>query len=279
MSTTNSPEVAPSNPVKAGDKFPDGVKFSYVICNGEESLGSQLLADLTLPVKAMFRILPRRRQLPHAEYLKRAFTPGCSARHLPGFIDHLSEIKSKGVDLVVVIAFNDAWVMSAWSKANNIKDEIIRIPITGALTMFRFHKSLDVITLFHKASSPASVRAQTLLKQISAHASETATEDQATDHSEQNKFQRTEFELNITEDPPTSDQLRTILEYVGSGGGRASQIVEGATGEADALKKLKENPNSFQRPVVRFQHPITPYRARRVTDMVEDCGLEQRKSR
>ena len=112
------------------------------------------------------------------------------------------------------------------------------------------HKSLDVITLFHKASSPASIRAQTLLKQISAHASESATEDQATDHTQQNKFQRTEFELNVTEDPPTSDQLRTILEYVGSGAGRAGQIVEGATSEADAVTKLKENPDSFQRPVV-----------------------------
>ncbi|KAL8859847.1 MAG: hypothetical protein Q9178_003680 [Gyalolechia marmorata] len=201
--------------------------------------------------------------------------------------------------------------MSAWSKANNIKDEILFMTDTdtkfskgigwnlgdrtaryamiidhGEITYAEkepgrdvTHKSLDVITLFHKASSPASVRAQTLLKQISAHASESATEDQATDHSEQNKFQRTEFELNITEDPPTSDQLRTILEYVGSGGGRAGQIVEGATGEADALKKLKENPDSFQRPVVCSQHLITSYGARRVTDMAEDRGLEQRKSR
>lgn len=112
------------------------------------------------------------------------------------------------------------------------------------------HKPLDVITLFHKASSPASVRAQTLLKQVSAHASETATEDQATDHAPQNKVQRTEFELNVTEDPPTSDQLRTILEYVGSGAGRAGQIVEGAADEADALRKLKEDPNKFRRPVV-----------------------------
>ncbi|KAI4145062.1 MAG: hypothetical protein LQ341_002473 [Variospora aurantia] len=112
------------------------------------------------------------------------------------------------------------------------------------------HKTLDVITLFHKASSPASLRAQTLLKQISAHASETATEDQATDHAAQNKLQRTEFELNVTEDPPTSDQLRTILEYAGPEPGRPGQIVEGAADEADALKKLKEDPNRFQRPVV-----------------------------
>lgn len=44
----------------------------------------------------------------------------------------------------------------------------------------------------------------------------------------------------------------TILEYVGSGAGRAGQIVEGAVDEADALAKLKENPNRFQRPVVGF---------------------------
>ena len=57
-----------------------------------------------------------------------AFTPGCSVRHLPGFIDHLIEIKSKGVNVVAVIAFNDAWVMSAWAKANKIKDEMVRFP-------------------------------------------------------------------------------------------------------------------------------------------------------
>ena len=57
-----------------------------------------------------------------------AFTPGCSARHLPGYIANLSEIKAKGVDTVAVIAFNDAWVMSAWSKANGVKnDDIVRI--------------------------------------------------------------------------------------------------------------------------------------------------------
>lgn len=55
-----------------------------------------------------------------------AFTPGCSVQHLPGYIKNLSKIKSKGVDIVAVIAFNDAWVMSAWGKANGIKgDDIV----------------------------------------------------------------------------------------------------------------------------------------------------------
>lgn len=56
-----------------------------------------------------------------------AFTPSCSARHLPGYIQKLPEIKSKGVDIVAVIAYNDAFVLSAWGKANNVKgDDIVR---------------------------------------------------------------------------------------------------------------------------------------------------------
>ena len=57
-----------------------------------------------------------------------AFTPSCSARHLPGFIQKLSEIKSKGVETIAVIAYNDAFVMSAWGKANNVRgDDIVRL--------------------------------------------------------------------------------------------------------------------------------------------------------
>ncbi|KAH8601252.1 thioredoxin-like protein [Bisporella sp. PMI_857] len=112
--------------------------------------------------------------------------------------------------------------------------------------MFRFHKTLDVITLFHKASSPASVRVQSLLKQLSATASEHATEDQASDHSHQSKPQRIDFELEVTEEPPTEDQLRSILEYLG--GNSAGKAIRGAKDEADALRKLKANGDSFERP-------------------------------
>jgi len=105
-----------------------------------------------------------------------------------------------------------------------------------------------VITLFHRPSVPASLRALTKLKQISAHASEAATEDQAADHTAQNKLQRTDFELNVTEEPPTSDQVRTILEYVGER--RASQLVDGARDAQDAIRKLKEDGRKFKVPVV-----------------------------
>lgn len=106
-----------------------------------------------------------------------------------------------------------------------------------------------MVTLFHKASSPASVRVHTLLKQASANAAEYATEDQASDHSAQTSPKRAEFQLDVTEEPPTSDQLRTILEYMG-GGKAAGLLVKGAVSENDALKKLKENADNFQRPLV-----------------------------
>ncbi|MCA8926768.1 MAG: peroxiredoxin [Alphaproteobacteria bacterium] len=46
-----------------------------------------------------------------------AFTPTCSAKHLPGFIEKADQIKAKGVDTIACIAVNDAFVMDAWGKS------------------------------------------------------------------------------------------------------------------------------------------------------------------
>ncbi|KAL6871816.1 thioredoxin-like protein [Trichoderma novae-zelandiae] len=105
--------------------------------------------------------------------------------------------------------------------------------------MFRFHKTLDIITLFHKASSPASVRVANLLKQASVSAQTNDAQDAPA--------RRDPFELNITEDPPTVDQVQTILEYVGQSG--VSQVVKGARDDKDALKKFKENKENLLRPL------------------------------
>ena len=86
-----------------------------------------------------------------------------------------------------------------------------------------------------------------LLKQTSATASESATIDQATDHTAQNELQRSEFDLDITEAAPTSDQLSTILDYAG---GNMGTIVKGATSKEDAWAKLRQSADAFQRPVV-----------------------------
>ncbi len=53
-----------------------------------------------------------------------AFTPTCSARHLPGFVEKADQFKAKGVDEVACTAVNDAFVMAAWAKANGVDDRV-----------------------------------------------------------------------------------------------------------------------------------------------------------
>ena len=48
-----------------------------------------------------------------------AFTPTCSAKHLPGFVDHADELLSRGVDEIACMAVNDVFVMNAWGKSAN----------------------------------------------------------------------------------------------------------------------------------------------------------------
>ena len=54
-----------------------------------------------------------------------AFTPTCSAKHLPGFVQNAAAIKAKGVDTIVCLAVNDAFVMGAWGKDQHVGDAIV----------------------------------------------------------------------------------------------------------------------------------------------------------
>ncbi|TDR44033.1 peroxiredoxin [Tahibacter aquaticus] len=55
-----------------------------------------------------------------------AFTPTCSAKHLPGYVEKFAEFQQRGID-VACMAVNDAYVMKAWSKDQNVPDELIML--------------------------------------------------------------------------------------------------------------------------------------------------------
>ena len=67
-----------------------------------------------------------------------AFTPTCTAQHLPGYNGHLDAFFKKGVDTVACMAVNDAFVLGAWAKNENVRPEIVMLAdgsanLTGAL--------------------------------------------------------------------------------------------------------------------------------------------------
>ena len=63
-----------------------------------------------------------------------AFTPTCSQAHLPGYVALADKIKAKGVDSIICLSVNDAFVMDAWGKASNAEDIIMLADGNGYFT-------------------------------------------------------------------------------------------------------------------------------------------------
>ena len=63
-----------------------------------------------------------------------AFTPGCSMTHLPGYVVNADKIKAAGVDTIVCMAVNDAFVMDAWGKAQNAENLLMLADGNGEFT-------------------------------------------------------------------------------------------------------------------------------------------------
>lgn len=87
-------------PIAVGDVIPDG-KLSYLDDNNQKQQVSihSLAAGKTVVIFAV----------------PGAFTPTCSQKHVPGFIEKAEELKSKGVAEIICISVNDQFVMKAWS--------------------------------------------------------------------------------------------------------------------------------------------------------------------
>jgi peroxiredoxin len=56
-----------------------------------------------------------------------AFTPTCSDYHLPGFVIRADDLKAKGVDLIACLGVNDAFVMGAWARDQNVGDKVLML--------------------------------------------------------------------------------------------------------------------------------------------------------
>ena len=73
-----------------------------------------------------------------------AFTPTCSARHLPGFVQNLDALAAKGVDTVACLAVNDVFVVTAWAKDQGVDERLMMLADGSALFTKALGLELDL---------------------------------------------------------------------------------------------------------------------------------------
>lgn len=94
--------------IKVGDKIPSATLM-------------QMKSGAPQPVKTM-DFFSGKKVVVFA--LPGAFTPTCSAKHLPGFVQHADDLKRKGVDAIACVSVNDAFVMGAWGEQQKVGDKV-----------------------------------------------------------------------------------------------------------------------------------------------------------
>ena len=97
--------------IKVGDKIPSA-KLTQMTKDGPRPITTD---ELFGGKKVVLFALPG------------AFTPTCSAKHVPGFVQHAEEIMAKGVDAIACVSVNDAFVMNAWGKDQNAGDKVLML--------------------------------------------------------------------------------------------------------------------------------------------------------
>jgi glutaredoxin/glutathione-dependent peroxiredoxin len=94
--------------IKVGDKMPAGT-LTLATKDGPQKVSAE---DFFKGKKVALFSVPG------------AFTPTCDAKHLPGFVEKADELKAKGVQTIACMSVNDAFVMKAWGKAQNVEGKV-----------------------------------------------------------------------------------------------------------------------------------------------------------
>jgi peroxiredoxin len=97
--------------IKVGDKLPEATFISPSPDGPRPITTAELFAGKTV---ALFAV-------------PGAFTPTCSAKHLPSFREKAGELRAKGVDQIACTSVNDAFVMGAWAKDQGVGDDIVML--------------------------------------------------------------------------------------------------------------------------------------------------------
>jgi len=97
--------------IQEGDKMPSGV-FGIMTDSGPGAISTD---ELFAGKKVVLVAVPG------------AFTPTCSANHLPGFVDQADQIMAKGIDTIACMSVNDVFVMDAWGKDREVGDKVVML--------------------------------------------------------------------------------------------------------------------------------------------------------
>jgi glutaredoxin/glutathione-dependent peroxiredoxin len=97
--------------IKVGDRIPD-VKLTQMTADGPAPIST---SDLFKGKKVVLFAVPG------------AFTPTCSAKHLPGFVGKAEVLKAKGVDTIACVSVNDVFVMNAWGKDQKADGKVLML--------------------------------------------------------------------------------------------------------------------------------------------------------
>ena len=115
--------------IRVGDKIPSGT-LQHMTESGPEAITTEAVFA---GKKVVLFALPG------------AFTPTCSAKHLPGFVSKAGEIKAKGVDTIACLSVNDAFVMGAWGKDQGVGDKVLMLADGSAELTKAMGLELDLI--------------------------------------------------------------------------------------------------------------------------------------